>query len=92
LQKTNAKVVATCRNPEDASELQELSQRYRDRLVILPLDITRPDSFIQLHRTLPDFGVHSIKQPSILVSIAFIEKLKTDNFVYVKFDGEILPW
>ena len=22
----------------------------------------------------------------------FIEKLRTDNFVYVKFDGEILPW
>lgn len=76
LQKTNAKVVATCRNPEDASELQELSQRYRERLVILPLDITRPDSFIQLHRTLPDFGVHSI---DILIGNAAISNRDHPN-------------
>ena len=37
----DAKVIATCRSPDNAKELQNLSSEMSGRLCILPLDVTK---------------------------------------------------
>ncbi len=47
------RVVATCRHPGKASELNTLAGEYPGRLHVLPLDIADPKSHAQLSRELP---------------------------------------
>ena len=47
------RVVATCRTPGKASELNALAGEYPGRLHVLPLDIAEPKSHAQLARELP---------------------------------------
>lgn len=37
----DGKVIATCRDPSNASNLSSLKEQYKDRLTVLPLDVTR---------------------------------------------------
>ena len=36
-------VIATCRNPADASQLHELQEQYKEALIILQMDVTNPN-------------------------------------------------
>lgn len=37
----DGKVIATCRDPSNASNLSSLKEQYGDRLTVLPLDVTK---------------------------------------------------
>eukprot|EP01031_Cornospumella_fuschlensis_P025664 gene25664-30996_t len=54
------KVVATARNPEKSAELMTFTQAYRERLVVLPLDVTNQASHRQAKDLLVQRGVTSI--------------------------------
>ena len=41
LRSQDVKVIATCRSPDNATELQKLSSEMSGRLAILPLDVTK---------------------------------------------------
>lgn len=61
LQRTNAKVIASCRDPPNATLLHELSQKYGDQRIIIPkLDVRDEYAFEELHDALPSFGVNTI--------------------------------
>lgn len=54
-------VIATCRSPETATELQKIAKGYaEDRLVILPLDTTSLDSYKNAVESLTSKGINSI--------------------------------
>ena len=50
------RILATCRNPELAVELQQLSRDSHDNIEVLPLDVDRETSIVQLSETLRDRG------------------------------------
>lgn len=61
LERTNAFVIATARNPEDSSELQELKRQYDESRLITPtLDIQKPEHFSDLKNFLCQRGINSI--------------------------------
>jgi NAD(P)-dependent dehydrogenase (short-subunit alcohol dehydrogenase family) len=61
LERTNAKVIATARSPEESDCLQELTQRFgEDRLITPYLDVCVDSSFDSLVEQLPQWGVDSI--------------------------------
>jgi len=61
LERTNARVIATSRSPEESSCLQELTQRFgQDRLITPYLDVTVDSSFDELVKSLPSWGVDCI--------------------------------
>ena len=56
-----ARVVATCRNPSSATELNELSKTFsKDRLLILPLNVTDSESHKTVVGRLTEEGVASL--------------------------------
>ena len=55
------RVIATCRHPENALDLQHLKETYHDQLIIMQLDIGVKESHEQLkERLLQDHNIHSI--------------------------------
>ncbi|KAL3794516.1 hypothetical protein ACHAW5_001326 [Stephanodiscus triporus] len=52
LERTEGKVLACCRSPSTAIELIDLSSRYPDRVVVLPLDVEDQESIDDLARTI----------------------------------------
>lgn len=54
-------VIATCRTPTSAKELQEIAKQFKeDRLLILPLDTTSADSYKTAVNFLKEKGIASI--------------------------------
>jgi NAD(P)-dependent dehydrogenase (short-subunit alcohol dehydrogenase family) len=61
LHKTNARVIATCRDPSTATELNELTKEFTpERLIIRRLDVTEDSTFHDLLQALPGLGVQTI--------------------------------
>lgn len=61
LERTNACVIATARNPDESSELQELKRNFdENRLIVAPLDVQKPDQFSALKDFLSQRGMNSI--------------------------------
>jgi norsolorinic acid ketoreductase len=61
LSKTAARVVATCRNPESADRLNELTKTYgKDRLLIHELDTTVPEHFKNVFNALNSDGINTL--------------------------------
>jgi NAD(P)-dependent dehydrogenase (short-subunit alcohol dehydrogenase family) len=60
LEKTNAKVIATCRSPDKAEELHQLIPTYKDRLIICRLDISEQSSFQELFSDFQKLGIQTI--------------------------------
>jgi NAD(P)-dependent dehydrogenase (short-subunit alcohol dehydrogenase family) len=61
LQRTNARVIATCRHPETATPLTDLTKQYNeDRLIILRLDVTVDVHFQEILGALPKYGITCI--------------------------------
>jgi NAD(P)-dependent dehydrogenase (short-subunit alcohol dehydrogenase family) len=57
LQRTNARVIATCRHPETATSLTDLTKQYNeDRLIVLRLDA----HFQEVLGALPKYGIACI--------------------------------
>lgn len=63
------RVVATCRNPDSASDLTGLQSTYSDRLIVLPLDVTSVKSHQELKASLHSRGINTV---DILVANAGI--------------------
>jgi NAD(P)-dependent dehydrogenase (short-subunit alcohol dehydrogenase family) len=54
-------VIATCRNPNWASGLNDLAQQFgKDRVLIRSLDATNPSAFQELYSNLSASGINSI--------------------------------
>lgn len=54
-------MVATARNPDESSELQELKRNFdENRLIVAPLDVQKPDQFVALKDFLSQRGMNSI--------------------------------
>jgi NAD(P)-dependent dehydrogenase (short-subunit alcohol dehydrogenase family) len=61
LQRTNARVIATCRHPETATSLTDLTKQYNeDRLIVLRLDVTVDAHFQEVLGALPKYGIACI--------------------------------
>ena len=61
LAEPSTRVIATCRSPETAEELQKIAKEHSaDRLVILPLDTTSLDSYNGVVDSLTAKGIDSI--------------------------------
>eukprot|EP00603_Paraphysomonas_imperforata_P014037 CAMPEP_0114483756 /NCGR_PEP_ID=MMETSP0104-20121206/19043_1 /TAXON_ID=37642 ORGANISM="Paraphysomonas imperforata, Strain PA2" /NCGR_SAMPLE_ID=MMETSP0104 /ASSEMBLY_ACC=CAM_ASM_000202 /LENGTH=200 /DNA_ID=CAMNT_0001659745 /DNA_START=37 /DNA_END=636 /DNA_ORIENTATION=+ len=56
----NSRVLATCRDPQGASELSTLLQTHPDRMSVFPLDVASQDSFSKLVADIADSGITSI--------------------------------
>jgi NAD(P)-dependent dehydrogenase (short-subunit alcohol dehydrogenase family) len=56
----NVRVVATCRNPDGATELQQLQNDYSSRLAVLPLDVNIKESFDGLNEVLNAINIQKI--------------------------------
>lgn len=53
-------VIATCRSPSNATELQDLALQHGGRITVLPLDVSSPSSHEELLRTLASMGIATI--------------------------------
>jgi NAD(P)-dependent dehydrogenase (short-subunit alcohol dehydrogenase family) len=61
LQRTNAKVVATCRDSSKATELKDLLKQFgNDRLIIENLDTQKPEDFKHVYDKISSAGINSI--------------------------------
>lgn len=61
LEKTNAKVIATCRDPDGATLLHELKQQHGEhRLLMFPLDVKNENAFQEIHDALSSQGINTI--------------------------------
>lgn len=61
LEQTNARVIATARNPDDSSELNELKRKYDEsRLLTLTLDVQKCEQFNALKNFLQEKGITSL--------------------------------
>jgi NAD(P)-dependent dehydrogenase (short-subunit alcohol dehydrogenase family) len=60
LAQDNWHVVATCRNPDSASELQALQESNGDRLTICQLDVNDAESFVQAREFVLGAGIEKI--------------------------------
>jgi NAD(P)-dependent dehydrogenase (short-subunit alcohol dehydrogenase family) len=68
----NVRVVATCRNPDGATELQQLQNDYSSRLVVLPLDVNIKESCESVRDALISRDIQTI---DILINNAGINVL-----------------
>jgi len=89
--RTGGRVIATCRNPASAAELTALAQRFPDRLIVLPLDVTQPQSIKaaaaevartagSLHLLLNVTGV--LHTPEGLFPETSLSKVEPENLLY----------
>lgn len=73
-------IIATCRHPETATDLQQIGASASDRLKILPLDVTQSASVHSLRTTLGDIAI------DVLINNAGIYNDKGQKFGTINYD------
>eukprot|EP01025_Chloroclados_australasicus_P013824 TRINITY_DN16466_c2_g4_i1.p1 TRINITY_DN16466_c2_g4~~TRINITY_DN16466_c2_g4_i1.p1 ORF type:complete len:307 (+),score=14.42 TRINITY_DN16466_c2_g4_i1:88-1008(+) len=58
LQRPSTRVIATCRSPNSADDLQNLVAQYQDRLEVLQLDVTQPNTIQAAHNLVSSKYTH----------------------------------
>ncbi len=95
-------VLATCRHPDSAQDLQDLAAKDPDRVELLPLSVTEPGEIEALPRRLGDRPLHLLvnnaglrpREASVLGSVdtaSFMEAIQVNALGALKVTEALLP-
>ena len=80
-------VYAACRNIDDIEELQLLSEKYQENLIVVKLDINNHDSIIDLHDRLGDVAIDiMINNAGTIGPLPYFENTYKQHFGTIDYD------
>ncbi len=80
-------VYAACRNIDDIDELQLLSEKYQENLIVVKLDINNHDSIVELNDRLEDVAIDvMINNAGTIGPLPYFENTYKQHFGTIDYD------
>ena len=80
-------VYAACRNINDIDELQSLSDKYQENLIVVKLDINNHDSILELNNQLQDIAIDvMINNAGTIGPLPYFENTYKQHFGTIDYD------
>ena len=80
-------VYATCRNTNDIDDLNEVSGKYKDSLIIVKLDINEHDSILKLNKKLKNVSIDvMINNAGIIGPLPYFENTFKQHYGTIDYD------